>query len=76
MKKKALNWKFLQRRIASVKVESCANGTFRVLPVWHKKYAFGETKSPGIFTRMACAGDLAEILNARLKGRGNNADPS
>jgi hypothetical protein len=62
-----LNWKFLQRRIVRVKVDSHSDGTFKVVPQWRKGYAFGEPKCPGIMTRMACAEDLQKLLNRRFR---------
>lgn len=67
-----LDWRFLKTRIVRVKVDSCADGTFRIKPVWQKKWQFGETKTPGLFTRMSCAKDLEQLLNARLKATARN----
>jgi hypothetical protein len=63
------DWRMLRRRMTRVKIESCADGTLRVTPVWRRGYAFGPHKIPGVFTRMGVAGELERMLNARLKGR-------
>ena len=55
----------LQALLQSVKVESCANGQFRVSAKWQPMYA----PVGGLLTRMYAARHLARVLNAHLKGK-------
>ena len=42
---------------SKVKVQSCADGTFRILPVWRKKY-----RRPGVLTRMYAASQAEQVI--------------
>lgn len=52
----------LQALFRSVKVESCANGQFRVSAKWQPMYA----PVGGLLTRMYAARHLARFINAHL----------
>ena len=62
------DWRILQRRMSSVKIVSCADGSMRLTPKW--RYSWTRNRlGPGLFTRMGTAAELERLINGRLRKR-------
>lgn len=60
------DWRMLQRRIESVEVVSCADGSMRIKPKWRLSWT-KNPNGPGIFTRIGAADEMERLINRGLR---------
>ncbi len=71
---------WLRRRIAYVRVHSCADGSMGINVAWKEPYArrseeFETEMPPGLFTRMVAAERIERILNKALGAGASDMKP-